>query len=88
MAELIGEAEFIEKRQTMEQQAERLKIASEAEKSKAPVKLLENTRKFNEKVDTVSTFTIYPAKSKTSICQGYSPKSSGNADRKEVTYSN
>ena len=88
MAELIGEAEFIEKRQTMEQQAERLKIASEAEKSKAPVKLLENTRKFNEKVDTVSTFTIYPAKSKTSIYQGYSPKSSGNADRKEVTYNN
>ena len=72
----------------MEQQAERLKIASEAAKSKAPVKLLENTREFNEKVYTVSFFTIYPAKSKTSICQGYNPRSSSNADRKEVIYNN
>ena len=88
MAELIAEAEFMEKRQTLEQQAQRLKIASEAAKSKALVKILENTREFNEEVDTVSTFTICPAKIKTSICQRYNPKRSGNADRKEEMYNN
>ena len=35
MAELIAEEEFMEKRQTLEHQAQRLKIASEAAKSKA-----------------------------------------------------
>ena len=53
MAELIAEAEFMEKRQTLEQQAQRLKIATEVAKSKARVKLLENTREVNGKVDTV-----------------------------------
>ena len=42
----------------MEQQAQRLKIASEVAKSKARVKLLESTREFNGKVDTASTFTV------------------------------
>ena len=65
IAELIAEAEFMEKRQTMEQQAQRMKIASEVAKSKACVKLLENTREFNEKLDTAATFTVYPGKSKT-----------------------
>ena len=88
MAELIAEAQFMEKRQTLEQQAQRLKIASEAAKSKALVKILENTREFNEEVDTVSTFTICPAKIKTSIYQRYNPKRSGNADRKEEMYNN
>ena len=40
-------------------------------------------RQFNGKVDTASTLTVYPAKSKTSICQGDNPKS-GNADRRQV----
>ena len=35
IAELIAEAKFIEKRQTLEQQAQRLKIATEVAKSKA-----------------------------------------------------
>ena len=76
----------MEKRQTLEQQAQILKIASEAAKSKARVKLVENTREFNEKLDTATTFTVYPAKSKTSMCQGDNPKRSGNDDRKEVIY--
>ena len=54
----------------MEQQAQILKIASEAAKSKARVKLVENTREFNEKLDTATNFTVYPAKSKTSMYQG------------------
>ena len=88
MAGLIAEAEFMEKTDTLEQKAERLKIASEAAKSKALVKILENTRQFNKEVDTVSTLTICPAKIKTSIYQGYNPKRSGNADRKEVMFNN
>ena len=86
IAELIAEAEFMDKRQTLELQAQRLKIASEVAKSKARMKLLENTREFNEKLDTATTFTVYPAKSKTSMCQGDNPKRSGNDDRKEVIY--
>ena len=91
MAEFIAEAEFMEKRQTLEQQAQRLKIATEVAKSKARVKLLENTREVNGKVDTASTFTVYPAKGNTSIvekgiCQGDNPKRSGNADKGEVIY--
>ena len=65
IVELIAEAEFMEKRQTLEQQIQRLKIASEVAKSKAHMKLLENTREFNEKLDTATTFTVYPGKSKT-----------------------
>ena len=86
MAELIGQTEFMDKRQTLEQQAQRLKIASEVAKLKARVKLLENTRKFKSKLDTTSTFIVYPAKSKTSMCQEDNPKRSGNADRREVIY--
>ena len=86
ITELIAEAEFMEKRQTLEQQAQRLKIASEVAKSKARMKLLENTREFNEKLHTATTFTVYPAKSKTSMCQGDNPKRSGNDDRREVIY--
>ena len=91
MAELIAEAEFMGKRQTLEQQTQRLKIATEVAKSKARVKLLENTREINGKVDTASTFTVYPAKGNTSIaekgiCQGDNPKRSGNADKGEVIY--
>ena len=83
MAELIAEAEFMGKRQTLEQQAQRLKIATEVSKWKARVKLLENTREVNGKVDTVSTFTIYPAKGNTSIVekgiwQGDNPKRRSN----------
>ena len=55
---MIAEAEFMEKRQTLEQQAQRLKIASEVAKLKARMKLLENTREFNEKLDTATTFTV------------------------------
>ena len=55
MAELIAEAEFMDKRQTLEQQAQRLKIASEVAKLKARVKLIENTREFKSKLDTAST---------------------------------
>ena len=76
IAELIAEAEFMEKRQTLEQQAQRLKIASEVAKSKAHVKRLENTREFNEKLDTATTFTVYPAETKTLMCQGDNPKRS------------
>ena len=78
MAELTAEAEFMEKIQTLEQQAQRLKIATEVAELKARVKLLENTREVNGKVDAVSTFTAYPAKGK--------PKRSGNADKGEVIY--
>ena len=67
---MIADAEFMEKRQTLEQQAQILKIASEAAKSKARVKLVENTREFNEKLDTATNFTVYPAKCKTSMYQG------------------
>ena len=67
---MIADAEFMEKRQTLEQQAQILKIASEAAKSKARVKLVENTREFNEKLDTATNFTVHPAKSKTSMYQG------------------
>ena len=62
---MIADAEFMEKRQTLEQQAQILKIASEAAKSKARAKLVENTREFNEKLDTATTFTVYQGKSKT-----------------------
>ena len=91
IAELITEAEFIEKRQTLEQQAQRSKIATEVDKSKARFKLLENKREVNGKVDTASTFTVYPAKSKASIVekgirQGDNPKRSGNGDSGEVIY--
>ena len=58
IAELIAEVQFMEKRQTLEQPAQRLKIASEVAKSKARMKLLENTREFNEKLDTATTFTV------------------------------
>ena len=47
MAELIAEAEFMQKRQTLEQQTQRFRIATEVAKSKAHVKLLENIRKVN-----------------------------------------
>ena len=67
---MIADAEFMEKRQTLEQQAQILKIASEAAKSKARVKLVENTRELNEKLDTATNFTVYPAKSKKSMYQG------------------
>ena len=67
---MIADAEFMEKRQALEQQAQILKIASEAAKSKARVKLVENTRELNEKLDTATNFTVYPAKSKTSMYQG------------------
>ena len=85
-AELIAEAEFMEKRQTLEQQEQRLKIASDVAQLKAQVKLLENTRELNEKRDTATTFTVYPAKSKTTRCQGDNLKRSGNADRRKVIY--
>ena len=67
------------------------KIATEVFKSKARVKLFENAREFNGKVETVSTFAVYPAKSKTPFvekqtCQGGNPKRNGNADRGEVIY--
>ena len=67
MAELIPKVEFMEKRKTLEQQTQRLEISTEVSKSKARVKLLENTREFNGKVDTVYPDTLYPAKSKTSV---------------------
>ena len=89
MAELIANVEFMEKRKTLEQQVQRLEITREVSKSKARVKLLENTREFNANVDTVYPDTLYPAKSKTSvvekwICQTDNPKRSGSADRGEV----
>lgn len=36
MAELIAKAEFMDKRQTLEQQAQQLRIAAEVAKSKTP----------------------------------------------------
>ena len=60
LAKLITEAEFLEKRQTLKQYAQRLKIDTEVAKSKARVKLLENMREVNGKVDTASAFTVYP----------------------------
>ena len=86
---MIPKVEFMEKRKTLEQQTQRLEISTEVSKSKARVKLLENTREFNGKVDTVYPDTLYPAKSKTSvvkkwISQGDNPKRSGGADRREV----
>ena len=69
MAELIAEAEFMEKKQTLEQQAQRLKNATKVAKSKACAELLENAKEFNGKVDATSTFTVYPARSKTSIVE-------------------
>ena len=63
-----------------------MKIASEVAKSKARVKSLEITREFNEKQDTATAFTVYPAKSRMSICRRNNPKRSGNGDRKEVIY--
>ena len=67
MAELIANVEFMEKRKTLEQQVQRLEITREVSKSKARVKLLENTREFNANVDTIYPDTLYPAKSKTSV---------------------
>ena len=89
MAELIANVEFMEKRKTLEQQVQRLEITREVSKSKARVKLLENTREFNANVDTIYPDTLYPAKSKTSvvekwICQTDNPKRSDSADRGEV----
>ena len=52
----------MEKRQTLEQQAQRLKIGTEVAKLKACIKLLENMREVYGKVDTASTFIVYPAK--------------------------
>lgn len=46
-----------------------MKFATEVSKSKPRVKLLENTREVNGKVDTASTLTVHPAKSKTSIME-------------------
>ena len=70
----------------LEQQAQRLKIASEVAKSKAHVKRLKNTREFNEKLDTATTFTVYPAECKALMCQGDNPKRSGNDDRRKVIH--
>ena len=78
--ELIADAEFMEKRQTVEQQAQRLKIPSEVAKLMVRVKLLENGIEFNEKLDTVTTFTVHAAKSKTSMYQEDNQKRSGNDD--------
>ena len=69
MAELIANVEFVEKRKTFEQQAQRLEITTEVSKSKACVKILENTREFNANVDTVYPDTLYPAKSKASVVE-------------------
>ena len=87
----MAEGEFMEKRQTLEQQAQRLKIATEVAKLKARVKLLENTREVNGKVDRTSTFTEYLAKRKTSfadrgIHQGDNPKGGSDADRGQVIH--
>ena len=87
----MAEGEFMEKRQTLEQQAQRLKIATEVAKLKARVKLLENTREVNGKVDRTSTFTEYLAKRKTSfadrgIHQGDNPRGSSDADRGQVIH--
>ena len=86
MTKLMAEGEFIEKRQTVEQQAQRLKIATEVSKLKARVKLLENTREVNGKVDRASAFTEYHAKRETpfvekGIHQGDNPKGGSDADR-------
>ena len=84
--QLIAGAEFMEKRQTVEQQAQRLKILSEVAKLMACVKLLENTTEFNEKLDTATTSTVHAAKSKTSMYQEDNPKRSGYDDPREVIY--
>ena len=76
----------MDKKQTLEQQALRLKIAAEVVKSKARIKRHKNTREFNGKVDTASTFTLYPTKSKISICERDNPKKIVNANRREVKY--
>ena len=44
------------------------------------VKILENATEFNEKLDTVTTFTVHAAKSKTSMYQEDNQKRSGNDD--------
>ena len=54
----------MDKRQTLEQQAQRLKIGTEVAKLKACIKLLENMREVYGKVDTASTFIVYPAKTR------------------------
>ena len=46
IAELIAETEFMEKKQTLEQQAQRFKIATEVAKLETHVKLEGNTREF------------------------------------------
>ena len=86
IVELIADAEFMQKRQTVEQQAQRLKIPSEVAKLMVRVKLLENGIEFNEKLDTVTTFTVHAAKSKTSMYQEDNQKRSGNDDTREVIY--
>ena len=83
-AELIADVEVIEKRKELEQQI--LNIASEVVQSKARVKLLENTREFNEKLDAATTSTVYTTKTKISMCQGDNPKRGGKDDRREVIY--
>ena len=84
MTELMAEAEFMEKRQTLGEQAQKLKIATEV---KGTVKLLKNAREVNGQL--ASTFTGHPTERKTSvvqkgICQGGNPKRNGNADKGEV----
>lgn len=59
MLELIAEAWFIiEKRQTLEQQSQKLKLATEFAKSKECVKFPRNTKEVNEIVDAASNFSI------------------------------
>ena len=48
----------MEKTQTLEQQSQKLKIATEVAQSKECVKLPRNTKEVNEKVDTASNFSI------------------------------
>ena len=79
------------KRQTFEQKAQRLKIATEVAKSKGRAKLHENAWKVNEKVDTASISTVYLAKIKTSVVekgtfQGGNPERSSIADKGKVIY--
>ena len=47
IAELIAETEFMEKKQTLEQQAQRFKIATEMAKLETHDKLKGNTREFS-----------------------------------------
>ena len=54
MVKLIVEIGFLEKRQTLEQQAHRLRIATEVAKSKARAKLLKDVTEVNGKVDRAS----------------------------------